>query len=54
MFHVSNRNPGKRCEIYPELTIKTPDINDIILVYLLLTLKIFLIFKKGVSIVDFD
>ena len=41
MFKVNNRNTKKWCEICSKLTIKTPDVNDIVLVSLILTLNIF-------------
>ena len=42
LLKVSNRSTRKRCEICSKLTIKTPeDVLDVVLVFLLLTLKIF-------------
>ena len=49
MFKVSNRNTGKNWEICSKLTIKIPerqnDVNDVVLVFLLLTLNIFHFFS---------
>ena len=53
LFKFNNRNIRKRCEIYSKLTIKHQNnVNDIALVFLLLTLKYFKSFSY-VSIVDF-
>ena len=42
LFKFNNRNTRKRCEICSKLTIKIPnDVNDVVLVFLLLTLNIF-------------
>ena len=42
LFKFNNRNTRKRGEIFSKLTIKKPeDVNDVVLVFLLLTLKIF-------------
>ena len=38
LFKVNNRKARKRCEICPKLT---NDVNDVVLVFLLLTLNIF-------------
>ena len=43
----------KKCEICSELTIRKPDINDLILVFLFLTQNIFHTFFS-VFIVDFE
>ena len=40
LFKVNNRNTRKRCEKCSKL-IKTPDVNDVVLLFLLLTLNIF-------------
>ena len=51
LFKVSNGNTRLMSEIYSKLTIKTPDIVDVVLVSFLL--KDF-IPCSGVSIVDFE
>ena len=54
MLRFSNRNTRNRFEICSKLTIKHQnDVNDIVLVFLLLTLNIFHFFFS-VSIVDFE
>ena len=42
LFKVNNKSTRKRCEIFSKLTIKTPEWRQrLVLVFLLLTLKIF-------------
>ena len=54
MLRFSNRNTRNRFEICSKLTIKHQnDVNDIVLVFLLLTLNTFRFFLS-VSIVDFE
>ena len=54
MFTLSNRNARKRYEICTKLTIKTlDDVIDAVLIFLLLTLKIFYTFFIAL-VVDFE
>ena len=54
MIKINNRNTRKRCKICLKITIKIPQrCNDVVLVFLLLTLNTFDIFSS-VSIVDFE
>ena len=47
LFKVNNRNTRKMYEIFSELTIKQQnDVNEVVLVFLLLTLNIFHTFSK--------
>ena len=48
MFILNNRNIRKMCEIWSKLTV-----NDVVLVFLLLTLNRFYVFAS-VSVVDFE
>ena len=53
LFKFNNRNTRKRCGICSELIIKTPEhVNDVVLVFLLLTLTYFIPFSS-VSTIEF-
>ena len=43
LLKVNDRNIAKRCEIDSKLTIKTLDVNYVVMVFLLSTLNIFYI-----------
>ena len=45
LFKVNTRSTRKRCETYSKLTTKTP-VNDVVLVFLLLTLNMFYTFPE--------
>ena len=52
LYKVNDRSTGKRCEICSKLTIKHQnEVNDVVLVFLLLTLNTFHTFCNA-SIVD--
>ena len=55
LFKVNNRNTNEGCEICSKLIKHQDDVNDVVLVFLLLTLNIskFTTFPS-VSIVDFE
>ena len=55
LFQVNNRNTKKRCEICSQLTIKYQnDVIDVVLVFLYLTLNIFLTLFYIFSVADFE